>query len=908
MSRRLFEVQVQGKFKRAPAGEVFVGAEASQKLELGILTRSISRLVLQFISTMVGDLHYSFGDNQNNPAFELPHVVSPIFPTFDKILITPPGETPPPLGIPFQEDPEYRKKRLKCRLIKDAQVDLDTIYSFSVNTSNLDLINWTVVGIPMVRPMDLRTYSGSGSVNLIGYEIPYSVLTNHPHAHPHKMLNYVFCMKLSPVSEEELAAAELPLISSDNDLEEEGVDDGDAVINEEHEAFDDSSNRSTDDEDEEDEEEAVVETDEDEEDEEGDEDEEESEVRKPRRFSLLRGRREGKSGKRETDSLRGVGDWFRRRFTRKTVDGSSEAARQRTESSEAIDEDALAQGDSDLQKVYEQEAVGDLSFCPACVEVSEPRRRLYYLLPLPREVAALLREADTASFRLRSYSEISKKFPITTNIRKKGSWSATESRRRRVAATLQSLAVSHDSRLRPFLAPLSDADLRFLGGNSVVEEEEKLWRGRVAVALSRRHWTEQVMVLTPDRLVLCRRREIKRVSVSLPLTEVLGVRPLDQAHCPLTGPAFLEIETHARVFTLMIYSDLQLNGWMQAFMTLGLLSGSNTLYRSTPSGILRTPSRGLNPREVHKEEVYIARPPCWKMDKKRVFNYRRILFKGQELPENTSPNELIECILQSTFTLYEKAGSGKAEEPDWQKFWNDVSLLQTISLVGLNVKQRLAFFLNLYHLLFLHGCLLFGPPPSWNLNAFFNNITYIVSFERISLADIELNVLRAGMARASLLSGVTAPFASFPGFGSIPKDFRLHYAINFGSISLLDAVPIYTPAQLDGQLDEVTRLTLDKVFEFDVSKKIIVMPKLPLQDYGVPDNGEIKQQSSVDSIDCLWVLAPYFKKQRRSLLLELLKTPQSLTIKSRYFTAKCRALKKWKDDATAEVESSNPKT
>lgn len=157
---------MQGKFKRAPAGEVFVGAEASQKLELGILTRSISRLVLQFISTMVGDLHYSFGDNQNNPAFELPHVVSPIFPTFDKILITPPGETPPPLGIPFQEDPEYRKKRLKYRLIKDAQVDLDTIYSFSVNTSNLDLINWTVVGIPMVRPMDLRTYSGSGSVNL----------------------------------------------------------------------------------------------------------------------------------------------------------------------------------------------------------------------------------------------------------------------------------------------------------------------------------------------------------------------------------------------------------------------------------------------------------------------------------------------------------------------------------------------------------------------------------------------------------------------------------------------------------------------------------------------------------------------------------------------------------------------
>ncbi|RYH22704.1 hypothetical protein EON65_18860 [archaeon] len=56
-------------------------------------------------------------------------------------------KTPPPLGTPFPEDPEYRKKRLKFRFIKDAQVDLDTTYSFSVCTQNLDLLNWTIVGM-----------------------------------------------------------------------------------------------------------------------------------------------------------------------------------------------------------------------------------------------------------------------------------------------------------------------------------------------------------------------------------------------------------------------------------------------------------------------------------------------------------------------------------------------------------------------------------------------------------------------------------------------------------------------------------------------------------------------------------------------------------------------------------------
>jgi hypothetical protein len=135
-------------------------------MELGILTRSISKAALKFCGTMVNDLHYSFGDPQDRSDFELPHLVAPIFPTLDKILVTPDGEPLPPMGTPFVEDLDYRKKRLKYRFIKDAQVDLNCTYSFSVNTSNLDLLSWTLVGIPMVRPMDLRTFFGNASIHL----------------------------------------------------------------------------------------------------------------------------------------------------------------------------------------------------------------------------------------------------------------------------------------------------------------------------------------------------------------------------------------------------------------------------------------------------------------------------------------------------------------------------------------------------------------------------------------------------------------------------------------------------------------------------------------------------------------------------------------------------------------------
>ena len=85
----MFEVQVQGKFKREPAGEIFVGAEAPQKLELGLLTRSISNAAMRLAGSMAQDLHYHFGDSPTDPNYQLPHVVAPMFTTFDKVFCSP---------------------------------------------------------------------------------------------------------------------------------------------------------------------------------------------------------------------------------------------------------------------------------------------------------------------------------------------------------------------------------------------------------------------------------------------------------------------------------------------------------------------------------------------------------------------------------------------------------------------------------------------------------------------------------------------------------------------------------------------------------------------------------------------------------------------------------------------------
>ena len=79
----------------------------------------------------------------------------------------------------------------------------------------------------------------------------------------------------------------------------------------------------------------------------------------------------------------------------------------------------------------------------------------------------------------------------------------------------------------------------------------------------------------------------------------------------------------------------------------------------------------------------------------------------------------------------------------WVKFLDEISLLQTINLSKLTEKERAAFMLNLYHAMVLHGSVVIGPPAAWNTwNYFFNSITYLLSYEVVSIAEMEYNIIR----------------------------------------------------------------------------------------------------------------------------------------------------------------------
>jgi hypothetical protein len=153
-----------------------------------------------------------------------------------------------------------------------------------------------------------------------------------------------------------------------------------------------------------------------------------------------------------------------------------------------------------------------------------------------------------------------------------------------------------------------------------------------------------------------------------------------------------------------------------------------------------------------EDELYIAKSSCWKLDKKRIFNYRRIVFNPHGLVDkwrNIPPNDLMESILSTAFEIShfeQPVRNGNTEHRLtvlWVKFLDEISLLQTVNVSLLSERERVVFFLNLYHVMVIHGHMTIGPPPAWNYwNAFFNHITYLIGYEVVSIADVDHNLLR----------------------------------------------------------------------------------------------------------------------------------------------------------------------
>lgn len=144
--------------------------------------------------------------------------------------------------------------------------------------------------------------------------------------------------------------------------------------------------------------------------------------------------------------------------------------------------------------------------------------------------------------------------------------------------------------------------------------------------------------------------------------------------------------------------------------------------------------------------------------------------------------------------------------PAYAEARTQAARLRAMDLRALDERQvRLAFWINVYNALVLHGIVALGLRRSvWEAWNFFGRVSYRIGGVVLSADEIEHGILRGNRRR------VFPPWAPFRAgdprraLACEPVDPRLHCAINCGA-SACPAVRVYRPAALDEQLDLAAR-------------------------------------------------------------------------------------------------------
>ena len=183
-----------------------------------------------------GALHYSFGDKDGTG--QLAHITMPLWSSADRLIITPEGGAPPPLGTHL---PESEAARLARRASSEPGVSgqpgvspwqLGSTYSFSFHNMYLDMPSWRAVNLPM-REIDLHTFWRDGALRFVVYDADPAAAE-----HLRAANRYLLCVQARHLRGEEAEAAEQRLLfellteadadasADDGDGEDESSDPG----------------------------------------------------------------------------------------------------------------------------------------------------------------------------------------------------------------------------------------------------------------------------------------------------------------------------------------------------------------------------------------------------------------------------------------------------------------------------------------------------------------------------------------------------------------------------------------------------------------------------------------------------------------------------------------------------------
>uniref|UniRef100_A0A0G4G3C3 Domain of unknown function at the cortex 1 domain-containing protein n=1 Tax=Chromera velia CCMP2878 TaxID=1169474 RepID=A0A0G4G3C3_9ALVE len=200
---RMFEMQMQVRFKQKPRGILFFAGELDTKMKLDWITHGMCKMMLGLVKALpVGKVfHYSFGQlgkekgqggwgrggkkgpqsgaaegSNHQELVERPHLAFPLAYYADRMVVTPAGEELPVLGRDIQETSAQLSARRALFSSSTSASELrnyfvpGNTYTFCMYSQYLDLLGHRCVRVPGIGSVGLQKFWGESSARFVLYD------------------------------------------------------------------------------------------------------------------------------------------------------------------------------------------------------------------------------------------------------------------------------------------------------------------------------------------------------------------------------------------------------------------------------------------------------------------------------------------------------------------------------------------------------------------------------------------------------------------------------------------------------------------------------------------------------------------------------------------------------------------
>lgn len=171
---------------------------------------------------------------------------------------------------------------------------------------------------------------------------------------------------------------------------------------------------------------------------------------------------------------------------------------------------------------------------------------------------------------------------------------------------------------------------------------------------------------------------------------------------------------------------------------------------------------------------------------------------------------------------------GVRQSDGFKDFVEACEELQRVNLNALSREERMAFFINLYNALVIHGTCVFGTPKNTLERLdFFSKVSYDVAGAVYTCDDIENGILRGNRPGAATIGALAGkPSLSRGPFREkdprrnhvvLPMDPRIHFALVCGARSC-PPIRVYTAENIDRELEDAAFSFFESEIDVELSE------------------------------------------------------------------------------------------